>query len=114
MMPTANEEIAQIKDPIARARCQAFREVVDELDKLMSEQRAVVQLPYVRGRDKRAETLLGDLQAACAEERLKGLIAAAEAAMVKYRNEFNAAIAQQNGETNGQARRDQVEQLPEL
>ena len=90
MIPTANDELAQIKDPIARARCEAFREVVDDLDALISAQRSVVQLPYVRGRAPRAETLLGDLQAACAEERLKGLIAAAEAAMSKYRRAVDA------------------------
>lgn len=114
MIPTANDELALIHDPIARARCEALREVVDKLDTLISEQRSVAQLPYVRGRAPRAETLLGDLQAACAEEKLKGLIEAAEAAMTMYRREVEAARAQPNGESHAQAGRHQMEQLPEL
>lgn len=113
MIPTANDELALIRDPIARARCEAFREMVDDLDKLISEQRAVAQrLPYVRAA-ARAETLLGDFQAACAEEHLKGLIAAAEAAMTKYRREVDAARqSQTNGEANDRVQGHQVEQLP--
>ena len=116
MIPTANDELALIKDPIARARCEAFREMVDDLDALIAQQRTVVQLPYVRGRASRGETLLGDLQAACAEEHLKGLIAAAEAAMTKYTRAVEAARAQNptNGESHAQAGRHQVEQLPDV
>lgn len=114
MIPTANDELALIRDASARARCQAFREVVDKLDTLIAEQRSVAALPYVRGRAPRAETLLGDLQAACAEEKLKGLIAAAEAAMTMYQREVEASRAQPNGESHVQAGRHQVEQLPEL
>lgn len=116
MIPTANDELALIKDPVARARCEALREVVDELDALISKQRVVAQLPYVRGRASRGETLLGDLQAACAEEKLKGLIEAAELAMTKYTRAVEAARAQipTNGESNAQAGRHQVEQLPDV
>lgn len=116
MIPTANDELALIKDPIARARCEAFREVVDELDALIASQRSVAALPYVRGRGPRAETLLGDLQAACAEERLKGLIEASEAAVTKYRREVEAARAQiqTNGAADEQSGRHQVEQLPAI
>lgn len=111
MIPTANDELALIHDPIARARCEALREVVDKLDALIAEQRSVAQLPYVRSSRPRAETLLGDLQAACAEEKLKGLIQAAEAAMNLYRVAVDAARLN-NGASNDRPQEHQVEQLP--
>jgi hypothetical protein len=114
MIPSASDELSLVNNPEARARCQAFREVVEKLDKLIAEQRNVAQLPYVRSSRPRAETLLGDLQAACAEEKLKGLIEAAEAAMSMYRAAVDEARGetQANGAEHDQARRDQVEQLP--
>ncbi len=112
MIPTASDELALIHDPIARARCQALRDVVEKLDTLIAEQRSVAQLPYVRSSRPRAETLLGDLQAACAEEKLKGLIEAAEAAMAMYRREVDAARLTMNGASDDGVKRDQVEQLP--
>lgn len=91
MIPTANDELALIHNPVARARCEALREVVERLDVLIAAQRDVAALPYVRSARPRAETLLGDLQAACAEEKLKGLIEAAETAMTMYRRAVDAA-----------------------
>jgi len=116
MIPTANDELALIHDPIARARCEALREVVERLDGLISEQRGRAQ-PPVRSARPRAEALLGDLQAACAEEKLKGLIEAAEAAMTMYRREVDAArglhpTASANGESSDRPQGHQVEQLP--
>jgi len=114
MIPTANDELNLIGDPVARARCEALRDVVETLDKLISDQRTVAQLPYVRSARPRAETLLGDLQAACAEEKLKGLIEAAEAAMTMYRRAVDDARGINNGASDDGAERDRLEQLPAI
>lgn len=111
MIPTADDELALIADPVARARCGALREVVERLDALIADQRNVAALPYVRSARPRAETLLGDLQAACAEEKLKGLIEAAEVAMSLYRAAVEAARPS-NGASNDRRQEHQVEQLP--
>ncbi len=112
MIPTANDELALIHDPIARARCEALREVVEALDKMVSDQREVS--PPERGR-ARTEALMSAFQAACNEEKLKGLIEAAEAAMSMYRREVDAARGlTTNGASDDGPERHQVEQLPAI
>lgn len=113
MMPTAIEEIASVTDDVKRARLQMLSDIVNELDDIASKHRGI-QPP--RGR-KGAEGLMDGIQAAIADEFIKGVITAAELVVRKFRAEADAVpepAPAPAGEPNGETRRDQVEQLPEL